>query len=76
MAKEVRGEFETQAGAGAAKEILKKSLCAVGSSRIEIKQREKILEICISDDSPSKEKAAQFGAQRLARMLGEIDREI
>ena len=72
----IEQKFESENSARAAGAILKKSLSAVGSSKISIKADLGTLKICISDKSASKQKAAVFGAKRLGSMLLEIDKAI
>ena len=76
MAKRVKFVFGSQNGADAAGVVLKKSLGAVGSTKIGINMENKSVEITLEDSSPSKERAAHFGAKRLGKMLSDIDREI
>ena len=75
MAK-IEKKFESEKSAKAAKVVLKKSLSAVGSSKISLKVDSDKLNMEISDKSPAKKKAAVYGAKRLSGMLSEIDREI
>jgi len=76
MAKRVNVKFQSEKGAKVAKKVLEKSLSAVGNSKIKINQKEKELDIHISDSSPSKETAAHYGAKRLGAMLEQIDKSI
>lgn len=69
-------KFESTAGAKAAQVVLKKSLAAIGSSKIKLVQRKNELQIDITDKSPSKQLAARYGANRLANMLAQIDKAI
>jgi len=72
----IRVEFSGEKWAGAARAVLQKSLCAVGSSRIKVGGSGGKVEVSVSDRAPSKEKAAHFGAKRLMNMLLQIGKSI
>jgi len=69
-------EFESDKGAQAAKTVLKKSLSAVGSSKITIKTQNNKLSVHTEDKNPAKKRASEFSSKRLSQMLAQIDKAI